>query len=314
MRISFLGKGGSGKTTTAAAFIQYLASQYEHVLAIDADMNVHLQKALNIKGQAIPIGDNFQGISQYLNQNRNLDTTIIGSTPPNNQSQFVRPTKSDQLIQRYSLQSGNISLLTVGTYQTEDIGSTCYHGKLGSLEAIMHHLLDTKTDWVVADTTAGVDNLGTSLFFSYDLNVFIVEPTIKSVNVFKEFLEFSHAHDLNTMCIINKYEDDDKQFIENNIDSKYIIGTIPVSQYIKKIEQGDESQMAEYLKQNKIVFEKIVEVAGTINRNWQVYQANLNQMHTKISKVWYNDYYNQNLLTQIDPNFDYRVEVKKYQN
>jgi len=85
MRISFLGKGGSGKTTTAAAFIQYLSTKYEHVLAIDADMNVHLQKALDIPGEAISLGDNFQEISQYLNLNRELKTKFIGTTPPNNQ-------------------------------------------------------------------------------------------------------------------------------------------------------------------------------------------------------------------------------------
>ena len=42
MRVSFLGKGGSGKTTIAASFINYLNSINKQVLAVDADINVNL--------------------------------------------------------------------------------------------------------------------------------------------------------------------------------------------------------------------------------------------------------------------------------
>ena len=42
MRIAFVGKGGSGKTTTAAAFSRYLAAHGRPVVAVDADINQHL--------------------------------------------------------------------------------------------------------------------------------------------------------------------------------------------------------------------------------------------------------------------------------
>ena len=38
MRIAFLGKGGAGKTTTSAGFIQYMAKRHPFVLAVDADV------------------------------------------------------------------------------------------------------------------------------------------------------------------------------------------------------------------------------------------------------------------------------------
>jgi CO dehydrogenase maturation factor len=50
MRIAFVGKGGSGKTTSAAMFSRYLAAQDVPVLAIDADINQHLAKALGHDG------------------------------------------------------------------------------------------------------------------------------------------------------------------------------------------------------------------------------------------------------------------------
>ena len=48
MRVSFFGKGGSGKTTISSSFISYLLKKKENVLAIDADMNVHLGKVFDM--------------------------------------------------------------------------------------------------------------------------------------------------------------------------------------------------------------------------------------------------------------------------
>ena len=38
MRVAFVGKGGSGKTTLSALFSRYLSAQPASVLAIDADV------------------------------------------------------------------------------------------------------------------------------------------------------------------------------------------------------------------------------------------------------------------------------------
>ena len=50
MRIAFVGKGGSGKTTVAAAFSRYLAASGRPVVAVDADINQHLAAALGYDG------------------------------------------------------------------------------------------------------------------------------------------------------------------------------------------------------------------------------------------------------------------------
>jgi len=42
MKIAFVGKGGSGKTTLSSLFIRHLAAARVPVLAIDADINQHL--------------------------------------------------------------------------------------------------------------------------------------------------------------------------------------------------------------------------------------------------------------------------------
>ncbi len=42
MKIAFVGKGGSGKTTLSSLFIRHLAAAGAPVVAVDADINQHL--------------------------------------------------------------------------------------------------------------------------------------------------------------------------------------------------------------------------------------------------------------------------------
>jgi CO dehydrogenase maturation factor len=310
MRIVFLGKGGSGKTTTTAAFIKHLAKKQKHILAIDADVNAHLQSALNIEGEPKYIGENFQAIAEYVSGDREIDTEFIGTTPPDLKSKFIEPKESDEFVKKFSLRKNNISLLTVGTYKKEDVGTTCYHGKLMGLESLFHHLIDGPKDWVVTDATAGVD-IGTSLFLAYDLNVFVVEPTLKSVNVFKDFLSFSEQFGLNTKCIINKFDPEDEQFIKEHIPAKYILGKLPSSKHIKRFEQGVIDAFDDYINECFDTFTNIENKAAQLaERDWDSYLENLKKLHRKNSRAWYNDYYSQNLENQIDEEFTYNLISK----
>ncbi|TDD74119.1 ATP-binding protein, partial [Actinomadura rubrisoli] len=42
MKVAFVGKGGSGKTTLSSLFVRYLAGRGLPVVAVDADINQHL--------------------------------------------------------------------------------------------------------------------------------------------------------------------------------------------------------------------------------------------------------------------------------
>ena len=165
MRIAFLGKGGAGKTTTAASFIEYLSHRKKFVLAIDADVNVHLGSSLRITDSPRELGEEFDQIAEKLKGTRTdlNGRPMIGSTPPSLQSVFIEARADDPFISQYALRRDNIALLTVGPYSKSDVGGNCYHSKLSTCTIMLHHLLDSEDDVIVADTTAGTDNVATSL-------------------------------------------------------------------------------------------------------------------------------------------------------
>lgn len=308
MRISFLGKGGSGKTTLASAFIKYLASNNQFVLAIDADVNSHLHESLQFEQNPLEIGGKFLEIGRYLRGNRlDLDNcSMVATTPPAVTSNFIRLNKNDGFLQKYSHFHNNITLINIGTYQSEDVGHTCYHGKLNTLELILHHLLDTKTDFVVADATTGIDNLGTSLFMAYDLNVFVVEPTLKSVKVYKDFVQKSSNHNLNTKVVINKFQASDQEFIDANIAQQDILGYIDFDSQFGKYEQGQQEYFDQFIANNQTVFESIVNYLKTLDKDWESYLQKLVHAHNQNSLEWWDDYYGQPISQQASTVFKYQ--------
>ena len=70
MKVAFVGKGGSGKTTLSALFVRHLAGQGLPVMAVDADINQHLAEALG--ATAIP-----PAMGEHLRRSR---TTCAGIT------------------------------------------------------------------------------------------------------------------------------------------------------------------------------------------------------------------------------------------
>jgi CO dehydrogenase maturation factor len=308
MRIAFLGKGGAGKTTTAASFINYVSKRHDFVLAVDADVNVHLSGSLRFQEQPLLVGEKFAEIADYLKGSRTdlNGRTMISSTPPSLQSRFIRPVADDPFVKKYAVKEGNVALLTVGPYTKSDVGGNCYHSKLDSFTTVLHHILDTKQDIIVADTTAGTDNVATSLNLAYDVNAFVVEPTTKSISVYRDFMSLvPHLAD-RVYVIANKVDGkDDLEFIQNNIPADRLIGTIPFSRHLKRFEQGDKNAIEGFHTEQSQVFDKLYAALQRQERNWDLYLQLLNNAHEKICVDWYNDYYGTDLGTGYDADFSY---------
>ncbi len=321
MRIGILGKGGSGKTTISSILSVYFANlnKNREILVIDADLNSHLDDSLKIKFFKKGIGDRFEELRDLLHNGRKdiAKDKMIGTTCPNNKSKFIRLNKDDPIINDFCIKKDNIFFTKVGTYSKEDIGTTCYHSKLNSLELFLHHYLDFKEDISIIDSTAGIDILGSSLIISYDFLCFVVEPSLKSIQICKDFLlKFKSLNLSQTkICVIgNKItENSDIEFIKKQLENEIsIFFFIPIHPFFRKIEKGEDLDLKLIVDDLKINLNEISEYFNlNYLKNFSIYKDNLNNFHNKISLAWYNDFFGEDISNLDIKKFSYEFFLLK---
>lgn len=313
MRISFLGKGGSGKTTMATSFIKYLNKKQKDVLAVDADINVHLGAALEMDMNYI--GDRFDELSFYFERERIMHgKAIIGTTPPAMKSNFILPILEDPFLKKYATYKEHIALLSVGTYTDSKVGYACYHSKLGNAVLMYNRLLDNENFYVVTDATAGIDSVGTSMFSVSDINVFVVEPTKKSTQVLKDFLTITKDYPVKTYVIANKIETEaDVEYIKSEIPEHLILGFVSNSQHLRKYEQGNIEELDYFIEENDAINSKLLTILDSTTKDWHQYYEIQKQIYIDDAGDWYSQYYNQDLPSYIDADFSYEKVIDKYE-
>ena len=310
MRIAFLGKGGSGKTTMTTSFIKYLEKLNKQVLAVDADVNVHLREALDMNSPLL--GEKFNEIASYFEKEKvEKNIPIIGTLTPSRETTFIYPTLNDPFIQKFGTVKNNLGLLSVGTYNKEGLGVSCYHSKLGSIVLAYNRLLDNKDFYVVSDMTAGVDAVGTSMFAVSDINIFVIEPTKKSIQVLNDYKNIVNDSKNKIYVIANKIEnDEDIEFINNNVDKNLILGYVKKSNNLRKFEQGNKQGIEDFADEINEINETILNKLNNCNKNWDEYY----DIHKKIfiddASEWYSEYHKQDLTKYIDNNFKYSEVIK----
>ena len=307
MRIGFMGKGGSGKTTVSAAFSVWAANKSaREVLVFDGDVNAHIKETLGIEGQVVPIGHHGQEIAEYVRgERRDLGKApLLSTTPPGPGSKFLKATADDRLLSRFALRKDNLSLITVGSFKESDVGANCYHTKLHSLCMILNHLLDEPKDLVVTDCTAGTDSLSTSLLLAYDINIFVLEPTLKSVQVYLDYIATDPKSAYKTYALANKVaSDQDLKFILSHMPKDKLIGSLPLSGALKTFEQGDAESFNLFVAESSETFKALCNKLQATTRNWTEYLSRLREVHEKNCKWWYNDFYGLEIHEQYDKCF-----------
>ncbi len=308
MKIAFVGKGGSGKTTLAALVARSLVARQFPVLAIDADINQHLAYALSgdhsIK--LPPLGIKIDRIKEYVRGNNPRIMSakeMIKTTPPGEGSRLMRLNEKNPVYDYFVKEVGGVRLMVAGEFTKEDLGVKCYHSKTGAVELFLNHLIDKPKEYIVVDMTAGADSFASGLFTRFDATFVVVEPTLKSVSVFEQYMNHAKDFSVSVFAVGNKIaDDDDLRFLEQKV-GKQLIATFGYSHYVRAMEKGEFLPLETLEPKNNKALIDIVATTDKSLKNWKKFYAQAVEFHKRNAESWGNEAVGKNLLTQVDPNF-----------
>jgi CO dehydrogenase maturation factor len=312
MRIAFVGKGGSGKTTLASLTARHLAAQNLPVLCIDADINQHLAESLGWSPAEAadfkPMGNEITRIKNYLrgaNQRIAADEDMIKTTPPGRGSRLIPFADANPLYGYFERERGGVRLMAVGPFTEEDLGLKCYHSKTGAVELLLNHLTDGPGQYLLVDMTAGADSFASGLFTKFDLTVLAVEPTLKSVTVYRQYRDYSKNYGINLKVVANKIENPaDLDFIRRHVAAEDLLAAVGNSAYVKGLDQGLGGAIEHLEPANRQALKRIQECADRTPRDWGKMYSQMLQFHRLNAESWANAQAGKDLTGQIDPDFD----------
>jgi len=163
MKIALAGKGGVGKSTLSAALITIFAEKGHQVFAVDADPDANLGLTLGFPSSLLNQQPPIVEMKDLIEERTGKGAFLI-----------LNPAVDD-ILDRFRLQCGNISLFRMGGVKSA--GSHCYCKENAFLKAIVSSLVLSDEDLVVLDMGAGIEHLTRGTAEGVDLLLVVTEPT-----------------------------------------------------------------------------------------------------------------------------------------
>ncbi len=219
MKIAITGKGGVGKTTVTSLLAWAYARDGRDVIAIDANPDANLASALGFEKeqveQIIPISE----LNELIQERTGASSDTYGGL-------FKLNPKVDDIPEKYSIQKDGIRLLIMGTVKKGGGGCLCPESAM--IKSLLSHLMFKRTEVVLMDMDAGIENLGRGTAGAMDALIIVVEPGQRSFQTAYSIQKLAADLGIKRCCVIGSKTrfDSDQQFISDHLKSFEILGFI----------------------------------------------------------------------------------------
>jgi CO dehydrogenase maturation factor len=310
VKIAFVGKGGSGKTTLSSLFVRHLVTMSLPTLAIDADINQHLASALGASDeQAVTLptlSAHLPLIKEYLRGDNPRITSadaMIKTTPPGRGSRLVTVVDDNPIYTACVRDVHGARLAVTGPFTDDDLGVACYHSKVGAAELLLNHIVDGPGEYVVVDMTAGADSFASGLFTRFDLTVLVCEPTLRSVGVYRQYLGYAKDYGIRIAVVGNKVCDaDDLDFLREQI-GEDLLCSIGRSAHVRASERGEIRPVTDLEPGNLAALATLKSTLDATERDRVAYQRTAVEFHLRNVAAWAGGRTDDDLAAQVDPDF-----------
>jgi CO dehydrogenase maturation factor len=177
----------------------------------------------------------------------------------------------------------------------------CYHSKLGAVELYLNHLVDGPGEYVVVDMTAGADAFASGLFTRFDMTFLVVEPTRRSLSVYRQYRDHAAEFGVPVAVVGNKVTGpDDLAFLREQV-GEDLLAHCELSSYVRAQEQGRGGGALE--PHNSGAMDRLRAAVDAQAKDWDAFQRHAVEFHLRNAAAWADAATGQDLAAQVDPEF-----------
>ena len=230
MKLAISGKGGTGKSTLAAALSLMMVEKGWRVVAVDADPDGNLAAALGASAEEAA------SIVPISRQKELIEERTGAKVKQYVQMFKLNPEVSD-IAEGYGTNLKGVTLLVLGAIEAGGSGCACPESVL--IKALVTDLVLHRKDALVMDMEAGIEHLGRATARGVDTLLVMVEPSQRAVDSAHRVARLGAEIGLRDIRFVaNKVTcPADEQYIRAALPGSDIVGVIPFSEDIRRAER-----------------------------------------------------------------------------
>jgi CO dehydrogenase maturation factor len=237
MKLAISGKGGTGKSTLAAALGLLLAKKGWRVLAVDADPDGNLAAALGASPEQA------ERIIPISKQRALIEERTGAKVKQYGQMFKLNPEVSD-IAEGYGTMLNGVNLLVLGAIEAGGSGCACPENVL--MRALIADLVLHQKDALIMDMEAGIEHLGRATAQGVEAMLVLVEPSQRALDSAHRVARLAAEIGLrNVRFVANKIASPaDEKYVRAGLGGQELLGVIPWSEEIRAAEKQGQAVLS----------------------------------------------------------------------